>query len=81
MISKAGHDKGRVYVILGILEDRILVADGTAHRVDAPKKKNPVHLQPVNTGIGEELKDKLEKMTLKDEEISKAIRIWMKQDR
>ncbi len=46
-VSLAGHDKGAVYVITGITEERILVSDGRLHPVDRPKKKNPGHLQVI----------------------------------
>ncbi len=80
VISKAGHDKGRVYVILGTDKDRVLVADGKAHSVDVPKKKNPMHLQPVNHGIGQELLERLNTKSLRNEEIRLAIKSWTKQE-
>ena len=73
VISKAGHDKGKVYLTVELHQDRILVADGKSHSIEAPKKKNPLHLQPVGSGIGSELQKKLEEKSLRDEEIRKAI--------
>ena len=76
VISKAGHDKGKVYLTVELHQDRILVADGKSHSIEAPKKKNPLHLQPVGTGIDGELLKKLEDKSLRDEEIRKALKNW-----
>lgn len=45
--SKAGRDKGHVYVIVRIDDDCIYVADGTARPLCRMKKKNRKHLQPI----------------------------------
>lgn len=47
VISKAGRDKGRLYVVLKVESDRyIQVADGSARTVRRPKRKNVRHVQP-----------------------------------
>jgi len=44
--STAGRDKGRLYVVVGILDSRyVTVADGELRKVENPKKKNIRHLQ------------------------------------
>ncbi len=46
VISKAGHDKGNVFVIVDILSDReVLVMDGRRRKIQKLKKKNVSHLQ------------------------------------
>lgn len=43
--SKAGRDKGRVFVIVDILDDKyVMIADGDLRKVDSPKKKKIKHL-------------------------------------
>ena len=37
--SKAGHDKGRLYVVLAEMKDSVLLADGRLKTVASPKKK------------------------------------------
>ena len=46
-VSKAGHDKGKVFVIVRAEGGRIWIADGENRKVEAPKPKNGKHLQPV----------------------------------
>ena len=44
-ISRAGHDKGVLYVICCVLDDRyVLICDGKRHKFDNPKKKQVKHL-------------------------------------
>ena len=44
--SKAGRDKGKIFIIVGILnEDFVLIADGGLRPVERPKKKRLKHLR------------------------------------
>ncbi len=43
--SLAGHDRGRLYLIVGVAGGRVLLADGASHKAEAPKKKNVRHLR------------------------------------
>ena len=47
VISRAGRDKGRLFVVLGTSQDLILVADGRLRRVEKPKAKKSKHLEPL----------------------------------
>lgn len=44
-MSKAGHDKGTIYVIMQEAGEYIYAADGRVRTVDRPKKKNKKHIQ------------------------------------
>ncbi|MFW5647741.1 MAG: RNA-binding protein [Candidatus Alkaliphilus sp. MAG34] len=47
--SKAGRDKGRVFVVFGKIDAKhVLVVDGSLRRVDRPKKKQIKHLAKTN---------------------------------
>lgn len=47
--SKAGHDSGNVFFVVGILDDNhVIIADGDRRRIEHPKKKKIRHLQPYN---------------------------------
>jgi len=45
VLSKSGRDKGRYFIVCGILEkDYVLIADGALRKLKAPKKKKLKHL-------------------------------------
>ncbi|MBQ8558502.1 MAG: KOW domain-containing RNA-binding protein [Tyzzerella sp.] len=43
--SKAGHDKGHVYVIFEVDEAYVYLVDGSIRTMDKPKKKKKKHVQ------------------------------------
>ena len=43
-LSDAGHDRGKLYVILEVQGESVLVADGLNKTVEKPKKKNIRHV-------------------------------------
>jgi len=45
--SLAGHDSGRLYVVIGAAGDRALLADGKTRRLSKPKRKSLRHLRRV----------------------------------
>lgn len=46
--SKAGHDKGQIYIVLSQDEQYVYLTDGVLKTVQAPKKKSKKHVQPIN---------------------------------
>jgi ribosomal protein L14E/L6E/L27E len=43
--SKAGRDKDRYFIVIGVVDDNyVLVADGLLRKVNSPKKKKVKHL-------------------------------------
>ncbi len=44
-VSKAGHDKRKLYVITGEDSEYVYLADGRKRTAAAPKKKNKKHIQ------------------------------------
>ena len=44
-MSKAGHDKGALYVIIREEGEYVYLADGRIRTSDRPKKKNRKHVQ------------------------------------
>lgn len=74
-ISKAGHDKGRMYLIVKEEEDFFYLADGRSRGIENPKKKRKKHIQLIKSGINELLTEKLESnQTIYNEEIKYAIK-------
>ena len=43
--SKAGHDKGAIYVIIKEETEYIYLVDGKTRTLEKPKKKNKKHIQ------------------------------------
>lgn len=75
-VSKAGHDKGQMYIIIKEEEDFVYLADGRLKTMEAPKKKRKKHLQPVKKGMDMALAEKLKCGELVyNEEIKYAIKI------
>ncbi len=48
--SKAGRDKGRLFIVLQMLDEQfVTIADGDLRKIESPKKKKKKHLQVKNT--------------------------------
>ena len=45
--SKAGHDKGHVYVIFSVDEAYVYLVDGIIRTIGKPKKKKKKHVQVI----------------------------------
>lgn len=57
--SRAGRDKGNIFLVLDIIDDKyIYVVDGDIRKLDNPKKKKITHVIVYNTIIPE-LKEKM----------------------
>ena len=72
--SLAGHDKGRLYVVLEVCRDSVMLTDGRYRTLDKPKKKKRRHLQP-DFEISAAIAEKIGHQSLRDEDIRKAIKI------
>lgn len=59
-VSKAGHDKDTLYVVVGQEGDFVYLCDGRLKTPEKPKKKRLKHIQlisrTVDTGLLEKLK-------------------------
>ncbi len=51
VISKSGHDKGRLHVVVSTAGEFAYIADGKYRKLCSPKKKNIKHLQKINDFI------------------------------
>ena len=79
-ISKAGHDKQTVYMIVGEDRETVYLCDGRLKTVEHPKKKNKKHIQPVKKGVDESVREKLIKgLPVRNEEIKKVIKDFNRQ--
>jgi len=81
VISLAGRDAGRHYIVLGVTDEaRVLVVDGLSRRVFNPKKKNPKHLRACSY-VAEEVREKVargERVT--DAEIRRALQVFLEKE-
>lgn len=48
VFSKAGRDKGGVFIVLDVYGGTAMIADGALRRVEKPKRKKIKHLQKTN---------------------------------
>ena len=57
--SKAGRDKGDLFIVLRTENNYAYIANGELRRVDRPKKKKLMHLQP-SAYVSELITERLE---------------------
>lgn len=77
--SKAGRDKGRVFIVTEIVDESYVhIVDGDLRKLDNPKKKKIKHLQVTDT-ILNELVEALEKDVLQDSQVRKTLDIYKMQ--
>ena len=58
--SRAGHDKGGLYVVVAEEGDFVFLCDGHLKPPDKPKKKRKKHIQRINQRVEGELLQKLQ---------------------
>jgi len=75
VISTAGRDKGRKFVVLCIIDEKyVYISDGDIRKVEKPKLKKIKHLRKLNH-VAEDIKDKLESCEkLSNSEIRKLLK-------
>ncbi len=70
--SKAGHDAGKVYVIIGVDSEYVYLADGRIKTIDCPKKKKKKHTQIIL--------DKYDITNADDVKIKRILKEWSKEE-
>lgn len=48
--SLAGHDAGKLFLVIGQQDGRLLLCDGRNRRMENPKRKSPKHMRLVTEG-------------------------------
>ena len=51
VMSLAGHDGGKLFMVTGKAGQRLLLADGGHRNLENPKTKSPKHVRLVATGV------------------------------
>ncbi len=79
-VSRAGHDKGHVFAVVGEDGEYLFLADGVLKPLERPKRKNRKHVQMIKNlpeDVSELLNGKLPAGNL---EIKRAIKLYLKQE-
>ena len=75
-ISRAGHDKGQMYIVIKEDGDFAYLSDGKTRKLENPKKKNKKHLQIVKTDTDKVLLEKIRNgQIIYNEEIKRAVKL------
>lgn len=72
--SKAGHDKGKLYIIIKEDEEYVYLTDGRLKPVDAPKKKRKKHIQIIKKTDSKIRLSIEENREISNEEVKRAIK-------
>ena len=77
VISKAGRDRGRPFLVVGVVDDDfVMVANGALRKMDRQKKKRRKHLKPTGRVVAE-LKQRLSQAKpVEDHEL----RTWLSEE-
>lgn len=76
-ISKSGHDKGSIYVIVKEEAEGYYLADGKLKTIEKPKKKNRKHIQIIKK-LPKEITEVFTQEDFRNEEIKRAIKLYRK---
>lgn len=74
-VSRAGHDKGTVYVVLAADDTYFWLADGTRRLLEKPKKKKQMHVQVIRH-LPAQLLEQMQSITL-DAHVRKILKAYM----
>lgn len=78
--SKAGHDKGQIYIIIRENEEYIYLADGKFRTIGKLKRKNKKHVQPIGYADDAIHARLMRQEPVRDEEIKRAIKCYLSGD-
>ena len=76
-ISRSGHDKDNVYVIVKEEDNMVYLADGSLKPLEKPKKKNRKHIQVIKK-LPKEITEVFTQENFRNEEIKRAIKLYRK---
>ena len=76
-ISRSGHDKDSLYVIIKEEANMVYLADGKLKPIEKPKKKNRKHIQIIKN-LPKEITEVFTQQDFRNEEIKRAIKLYQK---
>ncbi len=72
--SKAGHDKGMIYVIINEDTEYVYLVDGEIRKLSKPKRKNKKHIQIIKKCPEADFAKRIKEGLADDAQIRKIIR-------
>lgn len=82
VVSLAGRDSGRLFMVVGAVDDRyIMISDGDLRKIEKPKKKKIKHVKSMGI-ISDLIKYRLDNnYMISNADIRKEIKEFSKEDR
>lgn len=77
-VSRSGHDKDSLYVIIKEEANLVYLADGELKPMEKPKKKNRKHIQIIKN-LPKEITEVFSQQDFRNEAIKRAIKLYQKQ--
>lgn len=74
-VSRSGHDKDGIYVIVKEEANWVYLADGKLKPLEKPKKKNKKHIQMIKK-LPKEITEVFTQENFRNEEIKRAIKLY-----
>ena len=75
VVSIAGHDKGKLFLVVDCIDKFVYLADGKLRKITALKKKNIKHIKLVTTANLKEFADRIKMgKPVGNEKLHKAIK-------
>ena len=76
-VSRSGHDKDSIYVIVREEADMVYLADGSRRAVEQPKRKNKKHIQLIKK-LPKEVTEVFTQEDFQNEVIKRAIKLYQR---
>ncbi len=76
-VSRSGHDKDSIYVIVREEADMVYLADGSRRSVEQPKRKNKKHIQLIKK-LPKEVTEVFTQEDFQNEVIKRAIKLYQR---
>ncbi len=81
VLSTAGRDKGRYFLVIGMEDNYALIVDGKLRSIESPKRKKIKHLMYAGKVSGEKLQAKIDAdIALEDAEVRKAMNLFLTEE-
>lgn len=77
-VSRSGHDKDSLYVIIKEEANLVYLADGKLKPIEKPKRKNRKHIQIIKN-LPKDITEVFTQENFRNEEIKRAIKLYQEQ--